>query len=413
MGTAQAADPEELEKKLQELVELQKELTDRIGTLEAEIEELKAKQTEMEESQEEIHQEAADASERPEWAERLEIKGDFRYRYDYAELEGSRSRDRHRIRARVGLTAKLSETVDFGFQVASGSSDDPISSNQTLGNAFSDKHVWIDLAYLDWHPDQAPGLHLIGGKMKNPFFTPGKSELMWDSDLRPEGIALTYRRAAGSLEGFAVLGGFWADERADESDPAFYAIQGGLKHMFPEERGHVLAGAGGFFYDNIEDAPLLYDPDDSFGNSYYRRNPYQADSAMRYSEDFLQFEAFAELQLMLRDLPLTVFGDYVLNTEADDDNTGWLLGFMLGKCKEPRSWEFRYNYRELEKDAVIGVWTDSDFMDGGTDGKGHEFEFGYQATKRLNLKASYFLNDKYLDSPTDFERFMLDASVKF
>ena len=50
--------------------------------------------------------------------------------------------------------------------------------------------MWIDLAYFDWHPERVEGLNVIGGKMENPFYAPGKTELLWDGDLRPEGVAL-------------------------------------------------------------------------------------------------------------------------------------------------------------------------------------------------------------------------------
>ena len=43
----------------------------------------------------------------------------------------------------------------------------------------------LDMAYLKIKPEQIPGLSLSGGKFKNPFYKPGKSELIWDSDFNP------------------------------------------------------------------------------------------------------------------------------------------------------------------------------------------------------------------------------------
>jgi len=62
----------------------------------------------------------------------------------------------------------------------------------------------------------------------------------------------------------------------------------------------------------------------------------------------------------------------------------------VNKAKKPGSWNFRYNYREIEADAVLGTFSDSDFIGGGTDGKGHELNFGYQIGKGSKLAASYF-----------------------
>jgi hypothetical protein len=96
-----------------------------------------------------------------------------------------------------------------------------------------------------------------------------------------------------------------------------------------------------------------------------------------------------------------------------DNDTGYLAGFKVGKAKDPGSWDFRYHYREVEADALFGAFSDSDFIGGGTDGKGHELNFGYQIAKGWKFGVSYFMNDKGLEEEKDFERVQVDLKFKF
>ena len=125
------------------------------------------------------------------WTETIKMKGDLRYRHEMIDKEGKDARHRHRVRARFGVFGEVSPYTKVGIQLATGS-DDPVSTNQTLDGAFSTKQVGIDLAYLEANHPRLPGMNVKGGKFKNPFFKPGKSELIWDGDLNPEGGAATF-----------------------------------------------------------------------------------------------------------------------------------------------------------------------------------------------------------------------------
>ena len=89
-------------------------------------------------------------------------------------------------RYRLAVDANILENLTVGFGLASGG-DDPRSTNQTFTDSFSHKGIRIDLAFAEYRP--APWLALIGGKFKNPLWIP--SDWLWDSDIRPEGGALS------------------------------------------------------------------------------------------------------------------------------------------------------------------------------------------------------------------------------
>ena len=416
-ATAIAAEPDAraLEDQLRELLELQREMAGRIEDLEHEIAKLKARQAEAAAPAVADPVLATESTPAATWVERVQPHADLRYRFEWIDHDREANRSRHRLRVRAGMTLELSERLRLHFQLASGSDDDPVSTNQTLGNAFSSKDIWIDLAYLEWLPEKAPGLRGLLGKMENPFHMPGGTELLWDTDLHPEGLALAYAAEGGRWRPFGAAGVFWADERAEGGDPWFLGVQAGVRRDFAWRNAHLLGGASGFLYENMRREPLLYDPGEPFGNSARVLSLGGGNYLLRYREDYGLAELFAEGGLDLAGVPVAVFGDYVNNVRADSGrDTGWLAGFRVGGGKTRGAWQLRYSYRDLERDAVVGAFTDSDFMGGGTGGRGHELNLAYQLTERARLTLTWFDNTIRRGGPSeDYDRLQLDLCVAF
>jgi hypothetical protein len=339
-----------------------------------------------------------------EWWENVRFNGDLRYRYELIDAEGKPDRNRHRIRARLGMHGKVNGNMTVGIQLATGS-DDPVSTNQTIGDGFSSKNVVLDLAYFEAKHDALPGMKLTAGKFKNPFYKPGKSELIWDSDWNPEGGAVTFSRDHEDITITIIGAGLYVEERKADEDSYIAAGQGVLKYNIDEKQTSVSAGAGFFGYVNAEGYSPFFDSDDPSGNS--------VDTLGHYANGYDLIELFAEATHQLDDIPVTVMADFVTNTSADSLDTGWLLGLRVGRTKMPGSWSFRYIYREVERDAVLGTFTDSDFRGGGTDGRGHEIGGAVQVMKNAALKASYFINEIGLEEQKDFNRLQVDLQLKF
>ena len=134
-----------------------------------------------------------------------------------------------------------------------------------------------------------------------------------------------------------------------------------------------------------------------------------------WASDFDILEVFAEYGTKLGTVPVAVFGSWLVNTVAATDyDTGWLLGTKLGKAKDPGSMEFVYDYRDLERDAVVGAYSDSDFIGGLAGGKGHRFGMNYQLARNVQYGMIYFHNQVTLEDPDlDYRRLQADLKVKF
>jgi hypothetical protein len=335
------------------------------------------------------------------WTEKFKLKGDFRYRYEMIDEDEKDQRHRNRLRLRLGVHAKVNDNVDVGIMLASGG-EDPVSTNQSLDSQASTKDLRLDQAYFAWKP--ASGFAIKGGKLKNPFYRPVKTTLLWDGDLRPEGLALQY----DGEQVFFNAGYFFIEERSKDDDSFLMGAQVGYQGDFDGTK--LTLGTGYFGYTEIEGRPVtdfgyLKAEDDSFGNSL--------NDDGNFITDYTEWELFGDISFKAGGVPLALFFDYVINTAADDDDTAYLVGFKVGKTKTPGSWDFRYNYRELEADAVFGAFSESDFLGGGTDGKGHQLNLGYQIAKGWKLALTYFVNEKGLDNGKDYNRLQADLKFKF
>lgn len=326
----------------------------------------------------------------------LRWSGDLRYRHESINEDDVAERQRQRIRGRFGLTADVNEAVRVGLTLATGG-DDPVSANQTLDGGFSRKSIGVDRAFFAWQATEA--LSFTGGKMANPFFRPGSHHLIFDNDLNPEGLALRYGRG----NWFANYAGLWVEERSAANDSILLGGQLGYRGSF--DNGMRLT-AGFAYYDYLETQGQTPFWDEAPAGN-------RVDVAGNYRNDFNDAELFAELNFRAGSHPVSVFADYVTNTEADAADTGFAIGASFGEVTRPGTWRIGYVYQDLEADAVIGTFTDSDFGGGGTDNKGHVVDFTYGLRERLSLGFRYFVTQRGADIGNEHDYNRLQADINF
>lgn len=334
------------------------------------------------------------------WTDRIRWKGDFRYRYENFDIEDTPDRNRNRIRARAALLANVTPDVEVGFGLASGS-DDPLSTNQTLGGGGSSKGLNLDLAYIDW--SGLTNTHVLGGKFSNYLHKSGSNALLWDGDWRPEGMGVRWDNGTFFANGL----GTWIESDSKNDQSFAYGVQSGVSLPITDEL-KLTAGIGYYEFDSKGSSSFFGDDDDFFGNSF---DPV----TNTYLHDYEEVEVFADLAFRLFDQPVTVFADFVQNQAADKYDTGYAFGFTFGKAKDRGQWEFGYVYQELEADAVLGLLTDSDFGGGGTDSRGHKLNGSYAIAKNFNTQFTYLISEVGLQSgdPYDHQVLQLNLSLKY
>jgi len=350
----------------------------------------------------------------PKWYDRLKFSGDFRFRHDLMKGDKVEMRNRERIRGRVGVSAGILDDLDAVLRIGTGMNGDPISENQTLTEAFSTKPVWLDLGYFDYHPSWAEGLHVAAGKVKNPWYKPGGSEIIWDNDVNPEGFVLGFDHAFDMVRPFLQGGAFVVNERKTEMDSWLLGAQLGVQLDFVKDVFYVLAGGGYYDYTATEGKATFYDDQKGFGNTTETVTDDTGAESLVYADDYNEAEGLLELGGKIAGFPWAVFGDYVHNVAVSDDNMGWLAGLSFGKCKQALDFELGYSYSRIQKDAVLAAFTGSDFGSGGTDVKGHKAWVNFQPAKYIVAGLTYFHVESPIDKyPQAVNRFLIDLNFKF
>ena len=309
------------------------------------------------------------------------IKGDIRYRYENREDNDVTKKSRERIRARIGVYGDATETISFGTRIATGGTG-VTSTNQDLDGSAANKSIGLDLAYMTIDSFLFEGVDTTLGKMKQPWKS--VSDLIYDSDVTPEGIAFNY--AAGNISyhvGHFILDEQLGDDAQLASAQVVYAFDSGLSDTQATMR-HQYAS----IHSNMENNPLAKKSDNT-------------------TDEFELTEFFASYKIKSTPLPLSLFANYVENGAVDADNTAYMIG---AKTKQG-AWSFAYNYRDIEINAIYDEWADSDFHNGGTGGDGHKYKVKYALRDNLSLGATYF--DTETEAGEEVNTLQVDLVAKF
>ncbi|MGA2264972.1 MAG: putative porin [Phycisphaerae bacterium] len=328
----------------------------------------------------------------PTWWDGVKLIGDFRLRYhgdyyDFRNANGTPKADRNRarFRLRVGLTKTwLDGQLETTFRLASGDSNDPTTTNQTLTGDYSKKIVWIDLAYAKYAPKAIKGLAIIGGKMITPWVT---NDIFFDTDVNPEGFWAEYKapKIADFVEPFVGSGFFILNENSTAGDATAGIFQGGVKMEAIKNIKYTVAG----IYQDY----ARYDTT-ATGNSnvvFARGNDYPLNLIPRFRvagvSNNLEFPVFNK--------PLVLIGDWAHNCGENDpmhqysgQNNAYCAGLNYGVNKKKGDWSLKYRYAYIEADSMPGYFTDSDF--GYANRKGHVFGGMYNIMDNLTIGPTLY-----------------------
>ncbi len=340
------------------------------------------------------------------WTDSIRLSGDFRYRYEEIDIAARDVRSRHRLRARAGFVAQLPNAVEVGLRIAAGN-EAPPSGNTTLGSGGSSKELFLDQAYATWRP--FAGAYLTGGKMKNNFYRPQGTALLWDSDYTPEGIALGWAGGGVFINAAAIA-------LESDSNRANHTIYYGLQSGFAVDLGEELAltAGAGFIDIPVQGETVFFGSSEAFyGNSFTCGNS----GSCTYNNNFEELELFTELSWSGPELPLAVYAHYVQNLAADEHDTGWLAGTLVGKADGAGSWHLGYQYERVEADAVLGLLRDSNVAGGGADIRGHKLFGTYAIDKQWHMGLTIYVDNESGENAfgagRSYDRVVLDTLFKY
>jgi len=330
------------------------------------------------------------------WTSRVKLEGDIRNRFESNSTDGKTHRNRERLRYRLGIIAEPTEHVEVGAGLASGGSD-PRSTNQTYSDAFSSKGINLDYAYGQVRYDNFAA---VAGKF-NPW---GKylytvDDLMWDDDIRPEGLSAKYDFSNGLGKTF-VNGGVWVLGEFSNSSEDPYMAYAQLGQTFGDDG--FFATVAGTYYDFISVRPGATSAlaDSNIGQ-------FSAGSNTDYRFDAVAIDAeIGSKRLFGGAWSGSLFGNVVNNTNLDNQDGGFSVGAKLGTGP----WSFKYIYANLDTNAWLDIFPDSDRFGGATDVRAHEGAVKYAVNKYVDLGIDFYHSTQ---KSTDVSQNLLQADVVF
>ncbi len=325
------------------------------------------------------------------WTDTVVIKGDIRTRYQNEQEKPGPGRDRGRLRYRLGITAQPTAGWEVGAGLASGAAD-PRSSNQSFADSFNKKPFNLDYAYAQYKFNDQ--LKVISGKFRIAGYLYTASDLIWDTDIDPEGVSASYTYKSDFGNSFANSG-LWVmeEKRTSDKDPYLAFLQ--LGHSYSTDSLFAsLAGTYYSFEDNIAAGSFPttgHNTDFAFSGIYDIAGEIGLQNLIREGTRF------------------SLLGELVENSDtASNDDTGYLLGFRGAYDL----WSFRYNYARLERNSWPDFLPDSDRYEGRTGIRGHEFLVEYAIMKNVLLAVNYYLSEQDTTG-SEQDLLQLDLNVRF
>lgn len=392
------------------------------------------------------------------WVDRFKFSGDIRLRYQ-GDLMGSSNalladpadptsvlntfEDRHRarLRLRLNIAARINDDAVVKLRLATGNLDDPVSTNTTLGGYFDSENFSLDRAYLDWAmplESQRHSVKLLAGRMKNPWLS---SDLVWDSDVNFEGLAVQYTTKMYPFGFFSTAGVFPLEEvKLSPDDKWLYAGQIGAQYR-PSEKISTKLAIAYYHFENITgktNSSYLTSENDFTKPGFQQKGNTLMDISPSGGNDKLDLALaaeFHELSLMgVADLAfwdpihVSLMFDVVKNLAFDrnevsaragsdvpDADMAYQVGVEVGhqQVREFGKWSAGLYYKYVEADAVLDAFTDSDFHLGGTNAKGWVLTGNFGLAKNIWLTGKWITTDEIEGPPFATDTLQVDLSGRF
>jgi hypothetical protein len=340
---------------------------------------------------------------------KFEMNGDLRYRYNQSQEDPNDTRRIQQIRARLGLKAEVNDSTKAVIRFATGTTG--ISANQTVGNppGSARRAFDLDLAYIDWKFLEDADFML--GRTPNVFWSPYKTQTIFDADLTFEGAAASYKMKFGESNLIVNAGAFEVSENflppgKDQVDIFLLGLDLGYAGQMGDSK--ITVHAGTYQFPGIEGrkTTMVDSTAGSEGNSSYK-----VGTDAFYAESYSLANAGAEMRFSGLPLEPGLFAEYVRNLAASDLADAMEAGVFF-------KWgDLTVQVAHIDKraDSVVGAFTDSDTSGGGTDNRGQRLKIDYQLGKNVNVAVTQFIAKRGIENGNDenFKSTFADVNVQF
>lgn len=273
---------------------------------------------------------------------KINFNGDFRLRGESNIAEHMTLRNKEIIRLRLRTSYHINPFFSINTGLGTGSKTDPRTNDVLLSNFSGKLDVQLFTANVEFH---RKAITIAGGKILNPFVS---TDLVWDADVYPQGVSFRYSPISDKLiRPFGSALYFIIDEQSILKDSYMTGLQSGLSFGKEEGRSglfclsHYNYDLGAFPFS----FPFKTEKDKKdFLGLIARTNYYKPDSS-GYINNSRLFDAILRLQTSINNIPIGLITDFVINSGASKENTGFGADIFYGKISVPKDFKLEANGR--------------------------------------------------------------------
>jgi hypothetical protein len=343
----------------------------------------------------------------------LNFAGDFRLRHERTTKQepGSQPnvrdpRNREVVRFRFGMSKRINGLFNFGARLATGSPDDPNTTDITLGDFVNDLTISLDRVYMEL---TYKNLFLTGGKFANPLRA---TELVWDGDVNLQGFGGSYT-FSGSKKIIPKLTGVYYVIDEQTTNPDSYMLGGQMQFAINASPNLSLTLAGAYYDYSIKSL--------ANANSGDLLSNFLTPDGKAYLSDFdlLDVIATVDYRGLGERFPVRLVGDVVKNNGAvRGEDAGFAIDLYVGKISKKKDWRFQYGYALAENDAILAAFS-HDNTTLASNYEQHTLGVDYVVVENTTLNVTFYRYRRHdFPLPNNFEndffsRLRVNALVSF
>ena len=370
----------------------------------------------------------------PKWHDRISVNGDFRGRVESFMADGADTRTRVRIRLRFGVTVPISDHFTTGFRLATGAPGAVTSANLTLGNGFVAESFSLDRAYLTWRPSDR--FEATIGKFAQPFHRPTaliQSELVLDDEVPPEGLRQQFvavSRSEGVIRKVTFSAEEWVLRESRAGDDTWMLGGQALVEMAPSSRTRLEVAGAFMNWTRIRGTASLANSNKELliSNSVvtksgailaggYPLTPSTEDPFAEFVNDFRIATLNAGLTVdSVGGKQLVSYFELARNTAIGSNQSGLWVGASWGQVRRKGDWAVGAAWARTEREAVLSMFSYSDFGLGGSNIQGPIFTVSWRPVRELTLQVKDHIVRSILPVPGSIQtlhRLQVDGRVSF
>jgi hypothetical protein len=372
----------------------------------------------------------------------IRFSGDLRFRAETFRNQGfdavtePADRNRLRIRARLALDGTIDKHFDWGVKMATGIFTDPITTNQTLTDAFERKPFALERAFIryDSKTDNV-GLQLVAGKFEPTF---RRTQMVWDDDVNVEGASeaiyfktktalkqiklvafeLPFNEVSGGKDGVLYGGQMQTDWQFSHVVSANVNLSY-YDWNHPDQIVGLLGAATTQVNGGIQNGAGVTGNQNGALGTTNRIIRNAAGTPIGFLAGFNLVDVLGNLTWQASGrFPVTFTFDYVHNatSRVRDEKDAFWVGGQVGQVKEKGDWLFGYYFTRIEQDAVLVPFNFSDIL--ASNSRAHMPTVSYQIVNNVTFQWTALFSqraNKIVLSPDNryINRMQFDVIYKF